>query len=239
MSYIGRRAPNAKPDPVLGARFGRLMVVGATERRGDFRHVPCVCDCGADCPPRLAALAAGGVLSCGCLQREKARALAQVRRDARAAKPAPPAARRRRAPEIQAWRGMLNRCYRTKTRNYHRYGGRGIAVCERWRNSFEAFVADMGRRPSPLHSLDRINNDGNYEPGNVRWATMQQQQRNRSTGRIVEIDGERLSIVEWSERSGVRADRIKLRLNRGWSQKAAVFEPAPKVWSHKRGARVG
>lgn len=85
-----------------------------------------------------------------------------------------------RSPEYRAWDAMKSRCYNPKARGYAGYGGRGIAVCDRWRYSFENFLADMGERPSPEHSLDRIDNDGNYEPGNVRWATRSEQQRNRT-----------------------------------------------------------
>ena len=82
--------------------------------------------------------------------------------------------------EYTLWRSMINRCYNTKVQNYHYYGGRGIMVCPRWRHDYLAFLADVGRRPAPGLSLDRINNDGNYEPGNVRWATRSQQARNTS-----------------------------------------------------------
>ena len=86
-----------------------------------------------------------------------------------------------RVTEYTIWAGMKDRCYRPRNHKYPRYGGRGISVCDRWRDSFEAFLADMGRRPSRGHSIDRINNDGNYEPGNCRWATAIEQVHNRGS----------------------------------------------------------
>lgn len=94
------------------------------------------------------------------------------------------AARGRVAPEYHAWKGMIKRCTNKKNRGWPNYGGRGITVCERWRESYLTFLADVGRRPSSKHSLDRIANDGNYEPGNVRWATRKQQINNRRPVRI-------------------------------------------------------
>lgn len=110
---------------------------------------------------------------------------------------------------------MRERCESPKARYYHRYGGRGISVCERWLK-FENFLADMGERP-PRMSLDRFpNNDGNYEPGNCRWATNLQQHRNKSSNRLISHEGETLTVTEWAERFGIQRAALYERLKRGY-----------------------
>jgi hypothetical protein len=128
--------------------------------------------------------------------------------------------------EYTIWQGMKARCFNTKTRPFAAYGARGITVCERWRNSFEAFFADMGSRPSPAHSLDRIDNDGNYEPGNCRWATQKQQTRNRRNNLLVTVDGVTRCASEWSERLGVDRNTVRDRIKRGWLPDVAVTKPS-------------
>jgi len=121
---------------------------------------------------------------------------------------------------------MIDRCTRPGSRHYHRYGGRGIRVCERWKLSFEAFLADMGERPSPRHSIDRIDNDGNYEPGNCRWATPAAQNRNRSSSHVITVS---MCIEEWAEVLGVPSTRIRDRIHQGWPEKDALFCPKSDV----------
>lgn len=130
-------------------------------------------------------------------------------------------------PEFATWQRMINRCRYLHHRPNRRHAGRGIRVCERWlgENGFVNFLADMGPKPSPQHSLDRINNDGNYEPGNCRWATRSQQQRNTSYNRIIVYDGLALCTQEWQERTGIPRARIEQRLRRGWSVARALTEP--------------
>lgn len=121
---------------------------------------------------------------------------------------------------------MKNRCYNSKYRAYRRYGGRGIAVCDKWRDDFAAFLADVGLRPSPKHSLDRHpNNDGHYEPGNVRWATKKEQSRNTSCNRLITLDGESRCVAAWAEIYGVSPDLIYDRLRLGWPHAEAVRVP--------------
>lgn len=129
---------------------------------------------------------------------------------------------RKVTPEWNAWRGMLERCTNPKHRAWARYGGRGIQVCDRWRDSFANFLADMGERPSAEHTLDRKDNDGNYEPGNCRWATPEEQARNRRSTRLITIGGETLCAEDWARRTGVPASTIYDRLRRGVAPELAV-----------------
>lgn len=128
-------------------------------------------------------------------------------------------------PEWRVWRSMINRCHQPSATHFAEYGGRGIRVCDEWRTSFEVFLAAVGRRPSPEHTIDRIDVDGNYEPGNVRWATWHEQHRNQRSNRFVEIDGERLCIADWEKRSPVSFVAICRRLDAGWPPRDAVFAP--------------
>jgi hypothetical protein len=129
-----------------------------------------------------------------------------------------------RTAEYGIWKGMRQRCTNPTVRDYHRYGGRGIEVCERW-ESFTAFLADVGPRPGPGYSLDRIDNDGDYEPGNVRWATAKEQQRNTDRVRRFTYQGETLTLPEWAERVGMPAALIGRRVWSGWSVEAALTTP--------------
>lgn len=137
----------------------------------------------------------------------------------------------------KVWTSMKGRCHNTKDRQYHLYGGRGISVCQRWMGSFENFYADVGPRPSDKHSIDRIDNNGNYEPGNVRWATGRQQLLNRRTSKKYEYQGSVLSCMEISELSGFSYMTISTRLARGMSAHDAINTPLDekaKRNSHKR-----
>ena len=120
---------------------------------------------------------------------------------------------------------MKTRCYNKKFPKYRTHGARGITVCERWRNSFEAFIEDMGPRPSPAHSLDRKNNDGDYEPDNCRWATAQEQASNRSTNRTITACGRTMLLKEWAKALGADPTTILGRLDRGWDPTRAVTAP--------------
>jgi DNA-binding XRE family transcriptional regulator len=109
---------------------------------------------------------------------------------------------------------MVQRCTNPKRSCYERYGGKGVRVCERWLRSVADFVADVGPRPSPKHTVDRIDNDGNYEPGNVRWATVWEQNNNRCSNKRVELNGRTMTIAEWAREIGVSPFTLSARLNR-------------------------
>lgn len=132
-------------------------------------------------------------------------------------------------PEYHAWEGMKTRCAAgEESIHYSRYKARGIKVCERWANSFIAFYEDVGPRPSPLHSIDRIDNNGNYEPANVRWATRTVQQRNTRATSFVTIDGVTRSVREWDDIAGLRAGTVKTRLQRDWP-KERLLQPRDPI----------
>jgi hypothetical protein len=135
----------------------------------------------------------------------------------------------RNTVEYRAWVSMRNRCFNANDRDYQGWGGRGITVCSRW-DSFELFLQDMGPRPSPRHSIDRIDNDGHYEPGNCRWATIDAQNQNRRTTTFVEFNGERRSVSEWARVLGLPQSTLWNRLyDRGWSVERSLTQPRASV----------
>jgi hypothetical protein len=135
-------------------------------------------------------------------------------------------------PEYRAWQHMKDRCYNPKSRRYNRYGARGIRVCDQWRESFETFYADMGPRPPDDRSIERIDNDGNYEPGNCCWATRADQNRNRSDNIILEYGGLKMTATEWAKKLGLNNRTFFLRLEAGWSAKDAITRPVEqRTWN--------
>lgn len=204
---------------ISGKRFGKLIVIRhhsqARQKNGAaFNRWECRCDCGN------VFVARGEYIKYGKNNQPNWELCTQCRESAKRARS------EWYEPVKNIHSGMLGRCENERTHLYHRYGGRGIRVCERWRTSIEAFAEDMGPRPSPSHSVDRIDNDGNYSCGkceecirngwlsNCRWATVHEQILNSTTPRFIEYNGERLCMAEWARQLGISREAMRVRVNR-------------------------
>lgn len=205
-------------EDLTGKPYGRLRVLSRAENKGKHVSWRCRCVCGAETVVRAFALKCGGVQSCGCHQLKRA-----IEVNTKHGK--------YRTAEYRVWIGMVQRCTNPKHKMYALYGGRNIVVCEAWRRSFEAFLSDMGKRPSPKYSLDRVDTNGHYEPSNCRWATQKEQCRNTRRNKIIEYDGAMMTLVEWSELLDINYGTLQARLRLGWSVERAFTE---SVRSHKR-----
>lgn len=204
-------------EDLKGTKSGRLV---ALDYVGYItgHHVSkwrCRCECGAIVIVASARLKPGSkqTLSCGCLRSE----LLSVRQRTHG---------QSQKPLYAVWNGMRSRCGNPNNAAYQRYGARGIRVCDKWASSFEAFAADVGEPPTPQHQLDRFpNNDGHYEPGNIRWALSKANNRNKTNNRVIEFNGERKCITEWAESIGMQMFTLRNRLASGWSIEKALTTP--------------
>lgn len=208
------RARGRKFAPI-GQKFGRWTVVSDAPFVSRA-HSLCRCECGTEREVLCKYLFAGTSQSCGCRQ-------ADITADRNTTHGL------RHTPEYGVWAGIKSRCYRESDEFYADYGGRGITVCERWRDSFENFLADMGERPSPKHSIDRKEVNGNNEPDNCRWATPTEQARNKRNNRNIEFRGETKCLTAWCEQYGFDHKTVSDRLDRGETIGQALnLEPHPK-----------
>jgi hypothetical protein len=205
--------------------FGRLTTIGprflVPVGSGFFvAKQVCICQCGNMTITSTNDMRTGTTKSCGCLSREKARqkCIETKTKHGMAG-----------TPTYTIWKGLKKRCYNEKTEAYRNYGGRGIRVCDRWldpENGFVNFLEDMGERPSDNHEVDRYpNQDGNYEPGNCRWATHTEQARNKRNNKLLTHNGKTQCVAAWAEELGMRQTTISDRLRRGWSVEKTLTAP--------------
>lgn len=194
--------PSVRKD-LTGQQFGHLTVMGYTGTNNSRCSMwYCKCDCGGESVVRGSNLLNGATKSCGCQAGYRKHGMTNT-------------------PEFRVWEGMIRRC-RSENRTY--YHGRGIKVCPRWLDSFEAFYTDMGPRPSKRHTIDRIDNDGDYTPENCRWATSSEQNNNQRRNRWISMNGHSHTLAQWCAILGINPSLVSTRIRRGWSPEKALTE---------------
>lgn len=200
-----------------GQTFGRLTVISyagkSTSKRCLWR---CRCKCGNETVLLSASLGEGRTQSCGCLTRQRTVERNTIHNLTGSA-------------EHNVWMAMLRRCSDSKQRCFSSYGGRGITVCDRWKDSFQNFLEDMGERPSKHHSIEREDNDGHYCPENCVWALPDKQSRNTRRTRMLTHDGKTMCLSDWAKEAGISKVTLSDRLKAGWSVSKALQKKVTKA----------
>jgi len=211
---------------LTGRESGHLTVIRVHERK----RYPngqvvvywwCRCVCGAECAVAGGNFRTGKSTSCGCKKGENVSRNRTRHGGCR---------RGKKLPEFTIWVNMINRCNNPKDKRYGDYGGRGIKVCERW-GDFGTFLKDMGSRPSPLHHIDRCDNDAGYSPENCRWVTRERSARNKRGTVYLTYKGRTLPLPDWAELCGVSQKLLRQRKNRGWSDERVLQDVGLKIES--------
>ena len=209
---------------LIGQRFDRLKVLTKTERKSTvgLRYWLCKCNCGNFIEVRGSELVYGSVKSCGCKKREHLikintkHGLGSYNNGERS----------------KRWCGMIDRCYNTENKQYKNYGGRGIKICDRWRDSLENFYNDMGDPPSSRHTIDRIDNNGDYCPENCKWYTKQEQVNNRRNTKFITFKGETKPLSTWAQDLNICYITLYRRL-RKWGANRALTTPLMQEYSSR------
>lgn len=206
----------SKTIDLTGQVFGRLTVICRHPHTGKNTNAlwECVCLCGNTTVVRGADLRSpgSGIKSCGCLSREKT----ELRNLTHG---------KSKLPEYVIWKGMKTRCLNSKNKSFPRYGGRGITVCNEWLVSFPDFYKHLGPRPSPKHSLERIDNNAGYFPGNVKWSTVKEQSNNKCNNHRISLGGRTMTFAQWAMTTGINEQTLFARVTvLGWPIKKALSE---------------
>jgi hypothetical protein len=197
---------------LTGNIYGRLTVIKQDEDRhvlGKTRYWWCCCECGKIKSINGSSLKSGKILSCGCLKNKHGKY---------------------KTTEYHTWGNMLDRCININSLLYKSYGGRGIKVCNRWKGKkgFINFLEDLGKKPSSKHQLDRIDNDGNYEPKNCRWVTPKENTRNKRNTKYITYNNNTNCVSAWAEGLGISTSTLFGRLRNGWSIERALTQKVQK-----------
>lgn len=207
--------PKIRKD-LTGLVFGRLTVISYAFQNGGNFYWNCVCSCGIVCT-RVGSNLKRNSKSCGCLARELTKARNTTHGESH-------------TREFAAWTRMKSRCYNSNNQKvYKNYGGRGITVCDRWLHSYENFLSDMGRMTAEKYTLERVDSNGNYEPGNCKWATMYEQQNNRRDNVRITHEGRTQNLSQWCREFGLNFWTVNRRINKyGFDPVIALTAPIRK-----------
>lgn len=217
---------NKRTKDLAGQRFGRLVALGfvGTDNGRKAKWL-CKCDCGPFIVTLGESLTKGRTVSCGCFRREKT-----IEKNFRHGLS--------NSPEYITWNGIKARCENPNEAAYANYGGRGVRMCARWRHNFGKFLDDMGPKPGPEYSIERIDNNGNYEPDNCKWATRQEQNDNSRHNHLVEFQGQTRTMSQWSRLIGVNVGTLFNRLRTGWSIEDALTTSSERDSLEFQGERL-
>lgn len=211
----GNSSPNySSRTDLTGKRFGRWTVLYESEKRNSRRFWNCLCDCGTNAVVDGKELRLGRSTGCiSCRNRTHGHSVQS-------------------SPEYIIWKHIRARCGNPTNQDYHHYGGRGIKVCDRWIKSFVNFFEDMGPKPFPEATIERLDNDGNYEPGNCKWKSRKEQARNTRRNRFLTLNGVTQSVPDWADQLGIDQKILHLRLRAGWTDEETLTIPANRRRPH-------
>lgn len=206
---------------VTKSRLTPFDIFRKKEKIGHRKHFKCWCSCGKIGIIACSKFESGSIFSCGCLRLERTSTQNLIDN-------------RKKMPEYVIWGSIVQRCCNPNNIHYRHYGGRGITICDSWRSDFANFLNDMGRRPEKGYSVERIDNNGNYEMSNCKWATKKEQNNNTRKNIFIEMDGEKLTAAMWGEKLGINSNIITSRIRKGWDGIRAIKTPIIPRIKHEK-----